>query len=177
MIVMCVYLPLNFVDEYDTGVNAMALLCGLIISLPYQIIGSLNTGYFDQLRDIMDACPDGISNGVTFAQARGNFKLCINICIDSSVAGMVLSTFYFLFKRNKAEDFVKWRRKARTIVLLLFVSTSMTMSSLMYLTTLLLRWFVINSDGALCSKAPSMDFYMVIIFSVLLFALSIYLVY
>ena len=155
----------------------MALLCGLTLALPFQVMGSLTSDYFDQLKEHIEACPGHLSHGLTYSQARVGFKSSLTFAVYSSVAGMVFSTFYFLFKRHQKKYFTKWRRKARFIVLLIFVSTCVAMSSNMYLMTLLLRWFLVDSNGILCSTSQPTSFYTVIIFMAGIFLLSIYLVY
>lgn len=155
----------------------MALLCGLTLALPYQVIGNLGRDYFDSLRDQFANCPDAVSNGLTFDEARRYYKLCMNVSIYAAVAGMVLSTFYFLFKRRSIEDFLKWRRKARLLVILLFIATCCAMSGVMYLSSLLMRWYALNSDGIDCSSSSSEEFIAVVTFGTLLLCLNFYLIF
>jgi hypothetical protein len=61
-------------DVYDSGVNAMALICALVMTVPYQLLASLNTQYLDFLQGQFAACPNGVAFGYTYHMAFMSFR-------------------------------------------------------------------------------------------------------
>ena len=57
-------------EDFDPGVNAMALLCGLVLSVPYTVVEGLDYGHLDWLKSTLALCPkDARSSFITFLRS------------------------------------------------------------------------------------------------------------
>lgn len=160
-------------EDFDPGVNAMALLCGLVLSVPYTVVEGLDYGHLDWLKATLALCPE---HDYDYAFIYNSYRASYTATVYFSIAGMIIATFYFLFKRNDDEDYRFWRDKARWMVLLLFVSTAMAIISLIFLTNLYFEYFLINTETDMCNAgtAPYVSFGMIL--SGLSFFGSLYLI-
>ena len=138
------------VEDLDQGVNAMALLNALILTIPYQLIGSVGSGYFDWLSDELKKCKrESTSAGYNFHDIQLFYREELLCCIYASICGLILSTFYFLFKRSHPAETGVWKEKARLLIILLFVCTGMSLIALMALSNTFVSWYFIRS-GSIC---------------------------
>ena len=125
-------------DDFDAGVNSMALLCGLVLGVPYQVLASLDYSNLDWLKEELNLCP---KNDWQFHHIYTGYRIAYTGTVYFSISGMVFATFYFLFKRNDLDDFLVWRRKARWLVVIQFFTTACAMISLILLTNLYFEFF------------------------------------
>lgn len=142
-------------DDFDSGVNAMALLCALVLSVPYQIAGSLDYSNLDWMKGQIDVCTNEWTYGFVYTGYRSSFVITVYF----SIGGMIMATFYFLFKRNDDFDYKIWRNKARILVILLFFSTALAIIGLILLTNLYFDYFLLSSTENICSNG-TMPYFM-----------------
>ena len=167
-------------DDLDDSVNQMALVCAVILTIPYQVGQTVGPSYFDWLRSELDKCPKASAGGYDFGIALAAFREYMLCCMFSTMCGMILSTFYFLFKRTVSDpsDHRTYMRKCRYITIYIFICTSFGIISLIMLSNFLIEWFVVPTD-ALCTETEEavmlVGFGMLVAF--LVFLLSIYLVF
>lgn len=139
------------VEDFDNSVNAMALVCAVILTIPYQLMSTLGFQYFDWLREQLSACPGGQAQGYDFNTGLIAFREYVLCCSYSSICGMILSTFYYMFKRTDSQHLAQWKKKARQLVLVLFVCTCFSIISLVATSNFFLAWYFIGS-GMICTS-------------------------
>lgn len=167
-------------DDLDDSVNQMALVCAVILTIPYQVGQTVGPSYFDWLKGELEKCPKSRAGGYDFGIAMSAFREYMLCCMFSTMCGMILSTFYFLFKRSLPDlnDHNRYMRKCRYITIYIFICTSFGIISLIMLSNFLIEWFVVPTD-ALCTDTDQavmlVGFGMLVAF--LVFLLSIYLVF
>lgn len=83
-------------EEFDNGVTALSLMCGLLLTIPYGLLQSVSPTYLDWVKVQAASCDGEL--GVTFASIYQGYRLCYLIMVYASIMGMILCTFYFLFK-------------------------------------------------------------------------------
>jgi hypothetical protein len=136
-------------EDFDAGVNAMALLCALMLSIPFEIVGNLDYDNLDEMRILFTKCEsDEFDFDDVYSTYRGSFLATVYWAI----AGMILATFYFLFKRMDEEEYKLWRWKARYLVISLFFSTAFAICSLILLTNMYFDYYLLSSDHNICNN-------------------------
>ena len=138
-------------DDFDSGVNAMALLCALVLSVPYQVAGPLDYSNLDWMKGQIDVCTNEWTYGFVYTGYRASFVITVYF----SIGGMIMSTFYFLFKRNDDFDYKIWRSKARYMVILIFFCTALAIIGLVLLTNLYFDYFLLSSTENICSNGTT----------------------
>jgi len=139
-------------EDFDAGVNAMALLCALLLSVPYDIIANIDKNYLNFLQQQLDLCAEheksAFGYDLIYATYRGSFLATVYM----SISGMILATFYFLFKRTDEEDYKVWRKKARWLVISLFLATASAICSLILLTNMYFDYYLLSKTENICDN-------------------------
>ena len=124
----------------------MALLNALILTIPYQLLGSVGADYFDWLYIELNKCDGNVtSRGHGFETIKFLYREELLCCIYASICGLILSTFYFLFKRSTPEQLILWKHKARLLVICLFICTTFSLLALMALSNIFITWYFIGN--------------------------------
>ena len=160
-------------EDFDPGVNAMALLCGLVLSVPYTVVEGLNYEHMDWLKATIALCPKGDRD---YNFVYNVYRATYTSTVYFSVSGMIIATFYFLFKRNDDDDYRLWRNKARWMVLLMFISTAMAIISLIFLTNIYFEYFLINTETDICDAGTAPYTYFGMALGGITFVGSLYLI-
>ena len=139
-------------EDFDAGVNAMALLCALLLSVPFDIIGNIDKNYLNFLQQQLDLCTEDersvFGYDLIYSTYRGSFLATVYF----SISGMIFATFYFLFKRTDEADYKVWRRKARWLVISLFFATAFAICSLILLTNMYFDYYLLSRSENICSN-------------------------
>lgn len=69
------------------GVNAMAIICALVITIPYQLLCSLNMEYLTFLKKSIAVCPHQKTYGMDYFQVYHSYILCLLTSIFASICG------------------------------------------------------------------------------------------
>jgi len=138
-------------EDFDGGVNAMALLCALMLSIPFEIVGNLDYGNLTTMKEMFQSCnSDELDFEGVYRTYRGSFLATVYW----SIAGMILATFYFLFKRTGEDDYKEWRWKARWLVISLFFSTAFAICSLILLTNMYFNYYLLAGPEFTSNGTP-----------------------
>jgi len=165
-------------DDFDLGVNAMALLCALVLTIPYQLMACLGYVYLDWVEQRVKECENEPGSPPNqFEIIYAGIRSCTLLTIYMAISGMILSTFYFLFKRTNQDQYVEWRPKARILVSLIFVATAMAICGLISLTNLAFNYFLLPTDANLCHNGTTSYITPGIVVAFLAFVLGMYLIY
>jgi hypothetical protein len=142
-------------EDFDAGVNAMALLCALLLSVPYDIIANIDKNYLNFLRQQLELCSEEdrgeFDYELIYATYRGSFLATVYM----SISGMILATFYFLFKRTDEDDYKQWRKKARWLVISLFLATALAICSLILLTNMYFDYYLLSRSENICNNGTT----------------------
>lgn len=138
-------------EDFDAGVNAMALLCALVLSIPYDIVQQVSHVHLDWLQVQLDKCQDGEAD-FSYEDIYMYYRLSFLATVYWSISGMIMATFYFIFKRTDKEDYALWYKKARWLVISLFMSTSFAICSLILLTNIYFDYYILSTDANICDN-------------------------
>ena len=92
------------------------------------------------------------TNEWTYSFVYTGYRSSFVITVYFSISGMIMATFYFLFKRNDDFDYRIWRNKARNLVILIFFCTALAIIGLILLTNLYFDYFLLSSTENICSN-------------------------
>jgi len=162
-------------EDFDAGVNAMALLCALLLSVPYAVVDTIDNIHLAWLQKALDKCKadhETMRYSRIYALYRGSFLSTVYM----SIGGMILATFYFLFKRTNEEDYKLWRRKARLLVTTLFFFTALAICSLLVMTNTYFNYFLLSDSENICDNNSSIYMVPGLLAATLSFTWSFYLI-
>lgn len=167
----------SIIDEFDPGVNAMALLCAVILTIPFQMMSAMGNNYLDWLLEEFATCKDKTTNDqYTFVKVFTVYRISLSVCIFSAICGMILCTFFFLFKRKNLIQYRDWRSKARTMVTIIFMFTCLSIFSLMLFTVFVVTYYFLGTN-CLCEYSVKHYTVPAVILSCLVFFACIYYVW
>jgi len=96
---------LNFEDDtnFDNPVNALALICALLLTIPFGLITVLNGAFFQSLEEALNACPNNATKdtGDTYNYLFVQFLQNTGSIIYACLCGLILSAFYYTFKPSE----------------------------------------------------------------------------
>lgn len=136
--------------DADMGINAMGIICALIMTVPFGLLSGAGPGYFDELAAAIETCPkrwtDPVTKevlpctdyGWTYTGIRREFLAYITLCIFASLDCVVISTLYYTFHRGGEKDPRKlhlwWRRRGYLIVVVCGFCTITAITALFAMT-------------------------------------------
>ena len=161
-------------DDFDAGVRAMALMCTLMLLVPFQVLASLGNVYLDEV--VLQASKCHGEQGVTYERIYTGYRVILLVMIYSCVCGQILSLFYFLFKRTDASEYKAWYSKARTLVILIFFCTSFAICSLITMCNWLFDYYLLNSSANICENGTTYYILPGLIIAGLTFFVGFYLI-
>ena len=162
-------------EDFDAGVNAMALLCALLLSVPYAVVDTIDNIHLAWLQQALEKCRadhETMRYSRIYALYRGSFLSTVYM----SIGGMILATFYFLFKRTNEKDYRLWRRKARLLVTTLFFFTALAICSLLVMTNTYFNYFLLSDSDNICDNNSSVYMVPGVVMAALSFTWSFYLI-
>ena len=112
----------------------MALICALLLTIPFGLLSYINDSFWTTISKQFEACGGNLANAGTYNVADFQYEIVHNIVcvIYASMAGLILSTFYYLFKPSKSVKITSsMSRRERILVLLLFVCCSSSVVGIM----------------------------------------------
>ena len=109
-------------DTLDGAVGALALICALVLTIPYGLMSSMSSEFWDNIDKLATECEE-FDAGVMSSQ----LYTAIRVTIFTSTGGLIVSTFYYLLK---PKDLIPWWPRGRFFLLLLFLLTSISVIAL-----------------------------------------------
>lgn len=113
-------------SDADSIVNTMALVGALILTIPFGIIGSLNTGFWDALRDTMSAakCPPILGDErADFDTIYKNIVQTLCVLVYMAMGSLLMSVVYYTVRPSDDDEFDEWWPKGRWAVGFIFACT------------------------------------------------------
>eukprot|EP00744_Colponema_vietnamica_P012061 GILI01016930.1.p1 GENE.GILI01016930.1~~GILI01016930.1.p1 ORF type:complete len:166 (-),score=9.84 GILI01016930.1:38-535(-) len=93
-------------EMYDEAINALALICALLLTIPFGILPSLNMDYWEKVNELSKDCPE-----YNYSNARRLLVGILSWSIILSIAGLVLCSLYYVLKPKHFEIWLKQRGK------------------------------------------------------------------
>ena len=84
--------------DFDSAIAAMSVICTLLLLVPFHVLTSLGSVYLDDLAAHAALCH--AEQGVTFDRIYAGYRVVVLFTAYSSLCGMILGLFFFLFKRT-----------------------------------------------------------------------------
>jgi hypothetical protein len=132
--------------DYDNAVNALALICALVLTVPFGVMGMTNSEYFENLEVTLDACTN--SGAVTYEAQFSKYLSNLGLTIYTCLMGLTFSCGYYLFynKEQSSELSHFQRLKLKILMFCLFLATVGAVTGLMNLSSLLLNYYTVPFD-------------------------------
>ena len=114
--------------NFDTGVNAFALLNALVLTIPYGCVMNLNGEFFDELYAAWQLCEANEVNQATVmsgeAAYHNNIIMYLSVANYGSICGLIMATLYYVFKPTDSTGLTRWsKKKIRILVMSIFICT------------------------------------------------------
>lgn len=125
----------HIIEDPDTGIGAMVLVCALILTIPFGAFSYLNDSFLTALQKSLKQCENEKSySGQTFENIRSLINKSLSACIFCSLMGLILSSVYYVFKPLPGKDLDTWcRNQGRILIASLFIVTALDIAGLMAL--------------------------------------------
>lgn len=140
-------------SDFDGAMASMALMCTLLLLVPFHVVTSLGSVYLDDLTTHATACHG--EAGVTYERIYFGYRAILLITVYSCLCGMILSLFYFLFKRTDPQEYILWHSKARAIAILVFFFTSFAICGIITLLNWLFDYYLLGTKANLCNNSTA----------------------
>ena len=139
----------HVIEDPDSGIAAMSLVCALILTIPFGCFSFLNDDYFSSLKTSLQLCAGGTSfSGQTFDMIHTFIMRSVSACLFFSIMGLIISSIYYVFKPIPGSDLKIWcENQGRYLVGSLFIITALDVVGLMALGHCLMEYSAISIDS------------------------------
>ena len=90
-------------DSLEDTVNSQALICALMLTIPYSLITNLGFDFWERIEDYSVKCPQW---GYQDVRATGLSSFLATVYC--STGGLILSTVFYLLRPQDNEGLEKW---------------------------------------------------------------------
>jgi hypothetical protein len=149
--------------EFDGSINSMALICALVLTVPFGIAAIFNTDYYNQITTMMENCPEDCKMFEYFQTTSVNAIVdnmqsttvsYVAMAIYSSLAGLVFSAMYNLFRPSGTST--QWPpqllKKIKVLSVCVFICTFSAVVGVLCVTGVILK-FVVTTESRVCETA------------------------
>ena len=146
------------IENPDSGIGALVLVCALILTIPFGCISFLNDAFFTGLQNALALCPDGRSySNQTYAMIHFRIMRTLSACIFFSMMGLILSSVYYVFKPRPGRDLDLWcRNQGRFLIGSMFLVTALDIIGLIAFGTYLLEYSAVTISTVCTYNVDSM---------------------
>lgn len=147
----------HVIEDPDSGIGAMVLVCALILTIPYSSFSFLNGQYFLNLQTNIDACSGMVSfSNETYRAVHRRMTTSLSICMFFSMMGLIISSIYFVFKPLPGKEMARWcRSQGRWLIASLFLVTSLSIAGLMALGVYFLKYVTVLDHDVCVDNSKS----------------------
>jgi hypothetical protein len=150
-------------EDVSEGINALALVNALFLTLPFGLIAAMTPDYLSGLKTALDACPNSeTTTGIGYTAASKSLRRACEATIISALSALILSIIYYLFKRNEDRNFREWWPKGRILVFVCSILSIATVVSTVSLMNNFFFYFTVrtsSSDGTMISDEVCNRYY------------------
>lgn len=137
--------------EADEAIATFALVDALLLTIPYGVISSYGTDYWDMVKDAYADCGD--TDHALYNQARGYVMFDLNCSVYSTVLAMALCSFYYILRPQDDNTFTKWWFRGKYVLTVCFGLTVCGVTSTLRVYMDLTSSYVVASDEW-CNQSP-----------------------
>jgi hypothetical protein len=106
------------IEEPDSGMSAMALVCALILTIPFGVFSFLTDAFFTSIREALEACPNQQTiTGWNYSLFYTHVMQSFSVCLYCSMMGIIVTSVYYIFKPLPGKDMRKWCRSQGRLLL------------------------------------------------------------
>ena len=165
---------IHVIEDPDSGIGAMVLVCALILTIPFSTFSYLNAEWLSSLETAVNSCSNQRSySGESYGQIHDRMISSLSACMYFSLMGLIISSVYYVFKPLPGKEIDHWcRLQGRVLMLSLFMVTAAAISSLMSLGLYLLEYSSLQPID-ICSFHANPSFETGIIGIVLSFVIAV----
>jgi hypothetical protein len=149
------------IGDVDEIFSTLALVNILALTIPFSVVMEFNPSYWSAMREMTQNCSTKTDsyNLATYDYIFSNFRNTITLLSFASATTVLITIFYYLLRpRQCIRKFGRWWHRSGKILFLLNVGgTTITMVSVMFLTSILMRWHFLE-EGQICDN-PNGPFY------------------
>ena len=109
-------------EDPETAINAMALICALLIAIPYGVMGSLTPDFLANMNTLIDSCAPGTVKADTtyddlYRMYLGNIAGATYACM----LGLEMASIYYVLKpkSNDLKEFMQVKGKVLLVLIVL----------------------------------------------------------
>jgi hypothetical protein len=134
-------------DDVSDGINALALLNALLITIPFAMLGAITPDFLNTMKEAIEACPGGKTHtGASYYFAAKSLRRNCQCTIISALSALIFAIMYYLFKRNDNSSFRDWWPRGRILIAVTFLLTIITTVSTVALMNCFLYYFAVQGD-------------------------------
>jgi len=162
-------------SDIDSVVNSTSVIAALLLAVPYAVVGSLSTSFFQGLRE---------EGGFTCREGRVRFGLsdpaalqsvasaaitnCLVTTVTSCLYVLITTMLYYVFRPKVEEKFNLWWPRARFVLLLQVIGIVVGAEAAWFLLQNMLLFYVQYCDTNATFTYCAWIFWPVIVISLLL---------
>lgn len=123
------------VEEADSVMNAMALVNALILTIPYGIVSSLNSEYWDWMQVAIQDCEK-----MEWGYMQTNLITPLYVAVSASILSLIITVMYY-FLRSKKHFALWWKHRGKWSVAVTMVATITSVITILTLFATLMGWY------------------------------------
>lgn len=130
-------------EETDSVIETFTLVNTLLLSVPFNCIGALNSSYWDWLQESLQACANWqspMSQSDRWVWMYDQIESFFYMNIYCAIAAINMAVLYFILRPTNAEQFHKWWQKGRWVVVFILIATTLSVLAV-------LAYFGLMSEG------------------------------
>lgn len=147
------------IEDPDSAVSAMALVCALVLTIPFTVYAMITDSYLTTLKRTIEACPGGmdLQYNLTYHQIYCRLIGYPALTMYSSITGLCVSSTYFVFKPTKGREVDRWcRNQGRLLLCILAVACVVSVAALVITASTILTYFSIELSN-ICTPRGNTD--------------------
>lgn len=140
--------------QADATLQTLAVVTGLLFTIPFSVMGTLNSSYFDSVSLTLANCTqtDTSTTFKTGDDIHDQLSSCISSVLATTVASLMLNAIYYAFRPDDEVVFKQWWKVGKFFVYISYVMNFFNVLFLIQLYELVNNFFMIPTTK-LCLNA------------------------
>lgn len=122
-------------EDAEAAVNVFILVNALFISIPFGVLSSLGSDFWNNMKKTMESCEVFTKEQINDTMNR-NFLSLFNLIFGGAYSSLIcitMAAFFYIMRPKDKFHFHQWWKRARYVVFLLFLGTIVTGAAVMTL--------------------------------------------
>jgi hypothetical protein len=138
--------------EFEAAINAMSLICALILTIPFAAADSFNSTFFETLYEQMISCDEktiwGSMPDSSYEFYYDRIRNYLGASLYTALYALCFATCYYIFKPRSLLSLTKLSKiKLRILLFMIFFCTVLTVIFSFNLFLVMLETVVINNSN------------------------------